>query len=365
MNYTCKKLKMNFSKTLVNWYETHKRDLPWRHTNNPYKIWLSEIMLQQTQVKQGLPYYEKFISNFPKVEDLAKADEDEVMKLWQGLGYYSRARNLHFTAKYISNQLNGKFPDNYKDLLKLKGVGQYTAAAIASFAYNEAVPVVDGNVYRLLARLYGISTPINSSEGEKTFKKIAEDLLSDENPGIHNQAMMEFGAIQCKPKTPKCMFCTFQNECVAFQTNQIDALPVKLKKIKIKHRYLNFLIFEDQKQQTLVEKRTSKGIWQNLYQFPLVESEKKINSLSEQRVNDLFSSEISKIISIEKINQKSIKHQLTHQKLHADFWKINFKSDLKSFPTTSKTEISELKKINKYAVPVLIQNFIESDFFKA
>ena len=225
---------MIFSKTLIRWYSKNKRILPWRETKNPYYIWLSEIILQQTQVKQGLPYYESFVTSYPTVFDLANAEESDVLKLWQGLGYYSRARNLHASAKHIAYDLNGVFPDTYKDLLKLRGVGDYTASAIASICFNEATAVVDGNVYRALSRYFGIDTPINSSKGQKEFKALAQELIDIKKPADFNQAIMEFGAIQCKPKNPECSACSFRNSCVAFGNNRVSDLPVKIKSAKAK-----------------------------------------------------------------------------------------------------------------------------------
>ena len=218
---------MQFSKTLINWYSANKRNLPWRETRDPYSIWLSEIILQQTQVKQGLPYFNSFLAEFPTIFDLAKVEESKVLKLWQGLGYYSRARNLHATAKYIANELQGEFPNNYKALLKLKGVGDYTASAISSICFNEVAAVVDGNVYRVLSRYYGITTPINSSKAIKEFKFLAQKLIDKERPAEFNQAIMEFGAIQCKPKNPNCSLCPLNSSCFALQKNIVAQLPVK------------------------------------------------------------------------------------------------------------------------------------------
>ena len=256
---------MDFSSDLIQWYSFHKRPLPWRETKDPYRIWLSEIILQQTQIKQGLPYYLKFTANYPTVFDLAKASEDEVLKHWQGLGYYSRARNLHKTAKYVAEELNGVFPKTYKELLTLKGVGDYTASAIASICYEEPVAVVDGNVYRVLSRCFGVDTPINSTEGVKQFKRLAMSLLPKNNIGDYNQALMEFGAKQCKPKSPDCSNCPVDSECAALATASIQKLPIKLKKIKIRKRYLNFLVLLTKNHKTVMEKRIEKGIWQHLY----------------------------------------------------------------------------------------------------
>jgi A/G-specific adenine glycosylase len=229
---------MNFSKTIIRWYNKNKRDLPWRHTKDPYKIWLSEIILQQTRVQQGLPYYETFVKKFPTVHHLAKANEDVVMKTWQGLGYYSRARNLHYSAKFISKNLKGKFPNNFEEIKKLKGIGDYTAGAIASFAFNKPYPVVDGNVFRVLSRYFGIKTPIDSAKGKNEFVEKATLLLDKKNPGTFNQAIMEFGAMKCVPQNPDCGKCPLKNGCEALANDTVSALPFKSKKNKIRTRYL-------------------------------------------------------------------------------------------------------------------------------
>lgn len=265
---------MLFSNSLINWYLQNKRNLPWRETSNPYNIWLSEIILQQTRVTQGLPYYLKFIENFPTVHDLAKAEEETVLKLWQGLGYYSRARNLHTTAKYISFELGGNFPNNYTDLLQLKGVGEYTAAAIASISFNENIAVVDGNVFRVLARYFGIELDISQSKTKKEFQKVANDLLPKGKATVFNQAMMEFGARQCVPQNPDCENCVLNTSCFALQKNKIKELPIKTKKLKIKNRYLNYVVVKDKNEHFLIEQRTENGIWKNLYQFSLIETKK-------------------------------------------------------------------------------------------
>lgn len=362
MNYTCKKLRMNFSKRLLDWYKIEHRDLPWRHTKDPYIIWLSEIILQQTQVKQGLPYFEKFVSRFPKVHDLAEASEDEVLKLWQGLGYYSRARNLHFTAQYVSKTLKGKFPDNYKDLKTLKGVGDYTAAAIASFAYNEPVAVVDGNVQRVLSRFLGIHTPINSTEGVKEFKLKAQDMLEDSNPALYNQAIMEFGALHCRPKSPKCMFCVFQKDCSAFQHGIQEELPVKLKKTKVKKRHFNYLVLIDSEENTIVQKRSGAGIWKGLYEFPLLESEQPQEVPTSEVINSKLHLSKSSIKSIKIYNEKPIVHLLSHRKIMASFIEIKVSIKLSDMELSNKMELQEIKDLHQLAVPVLIQNFIESEF---
>ncbi|MBL4723936.1 MAG: A/G-specific adenine glycosylase, partial [Lutibacter sp.] len=267
---------MNLSNQLILWYLSNKRDLPWRSTRNPYHIWLSEIILQQTRVDQGMAYYLKFIKVFPTVNDLAAASEEQVLKLWQGLGYYSRARNLHFSAKYVVEQLSGVFPSTYDEILKLKGVGDYTASAIASFCFNEVAAVVDGNVYRVLSRYFGISTPINSTKGIKEFKLLAQELIDVKDPGTHNQAIMEFGARMCKPQNPDCISCPLNESCVAVSEKSIKNLPVKVKKIKIKQRFFNYLVIQTKDKKTKIGKREN-GIWKNLYEFPLIETSKEIN----------------------------------------------------------------------------------------
>ncbi len=267
---------MNFSKALISWYLQNQRDLPWRKTVNPYNIWLSEIMLQQTRVAQGLPYYLSFIEAFPTVHDLANAEEEKVLKLWQGLGYYSRARNLHATAKFVSKELKGNFPNSYKELLKLKGVGEYTAAAIASISFNENVAVVDGNVFRVLARYFGVEQDISDSKSKKTFQELANSLVPKNNAANFNQAIMEFGAIQCTPKSPDCNNCIFNKSCFALQKKKVNQLPIKTKKTKIKDRFLNYVIVKDSDAKFLIEKRTENGIWKNLFQFPLIETEKPL-----------------------------------------------------------------------------------------
>ncbi|WP_426431640.1 A/G-specific adenine glycosylase [Winogradskyella sp. HB-48] len=343
---------MDFKNKLTNWYSNNKRDLPWRNTQNPYHIWLSEIILQQTQVKQGLPYYKAFIKHYPTVFELANASEQEVLKLWQGLGYYSRARNLHKTAKHVAFELNGNFPDNYKDLLKLKGVGDYTASAIASIAFNEVAAVVDGNVYRVLSRYFGIETPINSTAGIKEFKKLASSLIDKENPAMFNQAIMEFGATHCKPKNPYCIVCPLNESCVALQKNLIDSLPVKLKKTKVKTKFFNFLVCIDKNNKTILEKRTSKGIWQNLYQFPLLESHKSLSS-EEFHLLDLEDSVLKNLkYDYSLYNEEDIIHKLSHQHLHTKFWIIEAEK------LTAKAILTN--EIKNYPVPVLISDFIES-----
>ena len=345
---------MTFSNLLVQWYLQNKRDLPWRNTQNPYFIWLSEIMLQQTRVAQGMPYFYSFTENFPTVFDLANASEQEVLKLWQGLGYYSRARNLHKTAKTVAFELNGIFPNNYKDLLKLKGVGDYTAAAIASFAYNEKVPVVDGNVFRVLSRYFGVKSDISKLSTKKEFQELASELMPNEHIATFNQAIMEFGALQCVPKNPNCIICVMNHSCVALQKKMISQLPVKSKKVKVTHRYFNYLILEDEYQKTIINQRTDKGIWHNLYEFPLLETESDINfeTISSLIIEkNLFKNKINSIFSL---NEKSQLHVLTHQRLHIKFWKINISGILFNG--------IDNEKLKTFPFPIVIFNFIENHF---
>lgn len=313
---------MNFSNSLIQWYLKHKRDLPWRDTQNPYPIWLSEIMLQQTRVAQGLPYFVAFYEAFPTVFDLANANEEQVLKLWQGLGYYSRARNLHETAKFVANNCNGVFPTSYQSLLKLKGVGEYTAAAIASFAYHESVPVVDGNVYRVLARYFDVSIDISSSTSKKEFTKLAYEVISKDDPATFNQAIMEFGALQCVPKNPNCSACIFNSSCAALQKKKVAQLPIKSKKVKVTRRYFNYLFFSDENQNTLINKRVGKGIWENLYEFPLIETDTEFEipeviSLIQKKFGHQY-----QIRTIIPYNTESIQHKLSHQQLFIRFWNL-------------------------------------------
>jgi A/G-specific adenine glycosylase len=339
---------MNFSTLLIHWYKQNKRDLPWRNTQNPYPIWLSEIILQQTRVQQGMPYFISFTTAFPTVFDLANANEEQVLKLWQGLGYYSRARNLHKTAQIIAFEKDGIFPDNYIDLQKLKGIGTYTAAAIASFAYNEVVPVVDGNVFRVLARYFDVETDIASNTAKKEFFDLAKELIPKDNPAQFNQAIMEFGALQCVPKNPNCKICIFNESCAALQKNKVPILPIKLKKTKVQDRFLNYLIYIDEKNKTQIQKRTQKGIWQNLYEFPLIETEKTEDfDFITQNIHPK-----NEIISIQEMNTENIIHKLSHQKLHIKFWKVKTKGELENG--------IDFEKISTFPYPIVIANFLEN-----
>jgi A/G-specific adenine glycosylase len=347
---------MNFSQEIINWYNLNKRDLPWRNTNDPYKIWLSEIILQQTKVDQGLPYYHKFCEKFPDIQSLANAKEEEILKLWQGLGYYSRARNLHFASKQIINSYDSKFPSKHKDILSLKGVGEYTAAAIASFAYNLPYAVVDGNVFRLLSRFYGINTPINSSAGKKIFAELAQSILDKKRANINNQSIMEFGALMCKPKNPNCNECPLKDSCKAFLTNEIDNLPVKIKNRKQKHLYFEYLFITHQGE-TYLNKRIEKGIWQNLYEFPTVEFDQKE---SEDKVKETIENQsFLKNTNIEIVKStETQKHILSHRIIHGRLWHVESYSKLNH----PKWTAVDLKSINKYPMSRLMEIFLESKF---
>ena len=343
---------MDFSDILSQWYAINKRDLPWRSTVNPYYIWLSEIILQQTRVDQGLPYYLKFIDTFPVVADLANADEDLVLKLWQGLGYYSRARNLQFSAKLILSEFGGNFPDNHADILKLKGVGPYTAAAISSFSFGLPFAVLDGNVIRVLSRVFGIQTPFDTAAGKKQFQKLAQELLDKKNPAEYNQAIMEFGALQCVPKSPKCNDCPIVNDCIAFNTNTVSLLPVKSKKLKVKNRFLHFLVV-NKNNEVLIGKRNS-GIWQGLYEFPFLEFDENLNEKSVLKSPLWINFFKDSVKQISSISEEYI-HKLSHQKIHAKFWEI----DVNSF-RSSDFKIVKCNELQKYPVSSLIEKYLNS-----
>ena len=321
------------------WYKSHHRDLPWRHTKDPYLIWLSEVILQQTRVDQGLPYYLKFTNAFPTIQDLANASQQEVLNLWQGLGYYSRGRNLHATAQQIAIEYNGVFPNSYEGLLRLKGVGPYTAAAIASFAYNQPHAVVDGNVFRVLSRYFGIGEAINSTEGKRMFEALANELLDVQNPALHNQAMMEFGALLCKPVAPQCEVCPVIETCSAFHSQKVTELPVKHKKINIKKRYFVYHVLTNRNKQIAFQRREHKDIWEGLFEFPLVEfdnSEAMLAYLEHKRV----------------IGTK-FQHILTHQKIEAYFVKSTAKQS-----DASIYFMLDLKALEDHPIPRLIDKFL-------
>lgn len=344
---------MNFSNSLIQWYLENKRDLPWRNTNNPYLIWLSEIILQQTRVAQGLPYYIVFITKFPTVIDLANASEQDVLKTWQGLGYYSRARNLHETAKFIASELKGVFPSTFIELKKLKGIGDYTAAAIASFAYNEPVSVLDGNVYRVLARFFGVEEDISNSSSKKVFQSLAQEQLNSLEPNLHNQAIMEFGALQCMPKKPNCTSCPLNQSCFALQKNRIQELPLKTKKTKVINKYFTYLMVQDSSKQYVVKKRIEKGIWQNLYDFPLIESE---NSIQNSELRSLVLHKFSNftISKMAILKDENIMHKLSHQILNIQFVALEIEE--------IHEQSMSIENIFKLPFPIVLYNFMERFF---
>jgi A/G-specific adenine glycosylase len=350
-----------FSQQLLKWYSSNQRSLPWRETDNPYFIWLSEILLQQTRVKQGLPYYLKFVNAFPDIQSLAAADEQTILRLWQGLGYYSRARNLHATAKSIVDRHNSKVPDNYEALLKLKGIGKYTAAAIASFAFKEKVAVLDGNVYRVLSRVFGIDKDILSTEGTKEFRERATALLPAKNSHIYNQAVMEFGALHCTPSSPDCGSCPLDNICFAKKNELQSSLPVKIKKLQKRDRYFNYLVFRHGKK-LFLQKRIEKDIWNGLFEFHLRE-QKQIQFIDEILKTDPVLKKLKRAV-LEK-ESPVYKHILTHQNIFAKFWVFNISSlqDAdKSFSGTTLIAYSR-KQIMNLPKPVLINNYLEKYFF--
>jgi len=332
----------DFSLLITEWYRLNKRNLPWRTESNPYFIWLSEIILQQTQVNQGMAYYFTLTKNYPTVLDLANATEQEILNDWQGLGYYSRARNLHFSAKYIRDELNGVFPTTYNEIIKLKGVGKYTASAISSFVFNEKQAVVDGNVYRFLSRVFNINTPINTASGIKEFQELADTLITKDNPGEHNQAIMELGALVCTPKKPKCTECPLNEKCLAFTENTINDRPVKTGKTKITERFFHYLIFKS-KEKTIIEQRTGKDIWKNMYQFPMLET------LKTDEKPDLTPFKNKSFESI------PIKHILSHQRIYATFHHFD------SLPKAATENWVTIKQshIQEYPLPRIIDRYLE------
>lgn len=348
---------MNFTEQILHWYSENKRDLPWRQTRSPYNIWLSEIILQQTRVNQGLKYYNKFIELFPRVKDLAEAEEDFVLKAWQGLGYYNRALNLHHTAKHVSNNFNGEFPKSYQELLKLKGIGKYTAAAIASIAFNETVPAIDGNVLRVISRIFEVSDPIDKKDGYNKIAQISQEVISKERPGDYNQALMDFGSSVCLPKSPKCEICPFVLDCRANKMHLIEKLPVKSQKIKQTERFFNYLIILHT-DITYISKRGAKDIWRNLYEFPLIETK----SLIEE--SDLFSdANFIRLIDNQEFElnlvSQTYKHILSHQILFVRFFVLKIEHEIE----LNFKEIT-IQDLHKFAFPKVIERFLESDEFR-
>ena len=341
---------MALNKLILKWYDKNKRDLPWRHTKHPYNIWISEIILQQTRMEQGIYYYNRFISKFPDLKSLATSDEKDVLLLWQGLGYYSRARNLHSTSKYIFNQLNSEFPESYEELIKLKGIGDYTASAISSICFNKYNPVVDGNVLRFISRIYGVKIPIDSAQGKKKIKEFANKLIQKtKTPGDFNQALMEFGALSCTP-FPDCQLCIFNSKCLAFKKNKVDSIPVKTQKKKIRKRYFNYLVFKGNDGKTFINQRKEKDIWYKLYQFPLIEKDVLDDDI-------LLSSDFSEYLKNNKLKITNTEHEiirykhvLSHQHLFIAFYLINLNTVVK--------DGYDISNLNDFTFPVPISNFI-------
>lgn len=340
---------LDFALLIDVWYRQNKRNLPWRHTKNAYHIWLSEIILQQTRVDQGLSYYVKFIENYPNVQDLAAADEGEVLKLWQGLGYYSRARNLHNAAKEVVQKYDGHFPNTYQNIKSLKGIGDYTAAAIASFAFDLPYAVVDGNVFRVLSRYYNDETPIDSSQGKKVFTSYAEALLNKKDPASFNQAIMELGALVCTPKNAKCNDCPLLDSCQSYRAHRIYDLPVKSKKTKTRNRYFHYIYSENE---ILLKKRLGKDIWTNMYEFPLLELE---NIQEQKEIIKEIKNKLGFEVAEEPIAE--YKHILSHQHIYATFWKLKAKTNLINIPYIKCSP----KDLEGFAIPRLIDKFLEEN----
>lgn len=343
---------MDFSFKLIKWYNHNKRPFPWRETTDPYKIWLSEVILQQTQAAQGLPYYEKFVEDYPTIFDLHQADENDVLKLWQGLGYYSRARNLKKTAAMVVEQYNGVFPQTYKDLLKLKGIGPYTAAAIASFAFKEQTPTIDGNVFRVLARIFDVDLDIAKTKNRAYFENLAQEIIDPKQPDLFNQAMMEFGATHCKPKNPLCESCVFQNNCLAYGKQTVSQRPVKSKLQKPKARFLNYFIIKDSNGQIIVNQRTAQDIWQGLYELPLIEGEK--GAWHQENLKILLEDTTQEVNPENVVFLSQKKHQLTHQTLMINFYEIVLNRPLNK--ALSPNEVM------KKPFPIVLHHFLEGYF---
>lgn len=344
------------NREIINWYESNKRDLPWRKTTDPYRIWVSEIMLQQTQVVTVTDYYHRFIDQFPTIKDLALADEQKVLNLWQGLGYYSRARNLHQAAKSVMDVHNGVFPDSYDEILNLRGIGVYTASAIAAFAFNIPKAAVDGNVYRVLSRLFGVSDLTTSPQGKRIFQNLANELMADSPPHIYNQAIIEFGALQCTPKTPNCETCPLNLQCFACINKQQALFPVKKKKVKVIDRYFYYLyIYSNDR--FLLQQRGDRDIWRKLFEFPLIETANKTDLadlIESETWNDLF-----KEINIEVSHRFTTKvHKLSHQNLHIEF--IHIRIDAAGFESLLSFIQVDKEIVNDYPMPKPIVMHLES-----
>jgi A/G-specific adenine glycosylase len=346
-----------FRNRLIKWYIANQRVLPWRQINDPYAIWVSEIILQQTRVNQGLDYFHRFILRFPDIQTLANASEELVLKTWEGLGYYSRARNMHTTARLLVEKYNGKFPEDPQELEKLKGIGKYTSAAIASIAFNKPVAVVDGNVLRFISRFFGIEESIDDTKTISRISQLANEMISHESPGLFNQAMMEFGALQCVPVNPDCKACPFIKHCVANRTGKVDVLPVKAKKAKLSARYFNYMVVpmgQSVSPSVLIKRRNGNDIWKHLYDFPLIETDKLLN-LKQLGNHNEFKSLFAGFKSEIELYPGSYRHLLTHRIIHARFFKA-------SFPEKAAFNFPEgficAGDVRQYPLPKLINNFL-------
>jgi A/G-specific adenine glycosylase len=348
---------MNISAILTSWYQKHRRSLPWRDTNDPYRVWVSEVILQQTRVNQGIEYYYRFLERFPEVCILADAPLDEVLKLWQGLGYYTRARNLHKAAHKVCYDHQGQFPRTYEGLIQLPGIGEYTASAVASFCFNEPVAVVDGNVARVLSRLEGIDLPVNSSRGKKELAKLAQSIISRKDPAAHNQAIMEFGSLQCTPRQPDCPECPLKDRCAAYQGGMVNQLPVKQRKQKKRRRHFYYLDIEHQGD-IFLHKRKENDIWNSLYQFPLIETHQplEIPELAHtEQWQKLFSGLTPEINGV----SEPYRHVLSHQKIEARFIRVKLHT---TNPQLEKHYLRvDPQKLQNVAVPRLIDKYLEAE----
>ncbi len=344
-----------FTKKLMEWHRVdNDRSLPWKEEQDPYRIWLSEIILQQTRAEQGLPYYERFTDNYPNITALANAKDEEVFRLWQGLGYYNRCKNMLFTARYIRDELGGVFPDRYEDILALKGVGAYTAAAIASFAYGLPHAVVDGNVYRVLSRFFGVDTPIDTTTGKKEFAALAEELLHKKDSASYNQAIMDLGATVCKPAAPDCASCYLSTKCVAFNNALVADLPVKSKKLKVKERYFHYILFTHQGS-VWVEKRTGSDIWENLHQPYLIEAKEPLTLSQLKKSASLIS--LPKEVLSSMVYEGSLSQRLTHRIIKTYYYKCEL--DKQDLPILTKGKWVDNKALKRVAFPKSIVSFLE------
>ena len=341
---------LDFTNSISSWYLQNKRQLPWRNTSDPYHIWLSEIIMQQTRIDQGTDYDLRFINHCETVFDLANASAEEILKMWQGLGYYSRARNLHAAAKHIATNLNGQFPSSYNNIKELKGIGPYTAAAISSICFSEPRAAIDGNVYRVLGRYFTIEEPTDTAKGKKIYAQLANELIDRKKPGDFNQAIMDLGAMICTPQKPQCEQCPIQTRCLALHSGTVLNFPVKKGKTMQRNRYFNYLIIRNN-DQLFIHRRTEKDIWKGLYDFPLVETQTAISI--EKLVETPFLIQLNSSLSIQNITQhKSYIHKLSHQIIHATFYEIEVKKTLKpqnDFSIINKNHIFEV------AIPRLIE----------